>query len=89
MAFVAQASANMQNRGRRDGVLSVNAEQRLIRMAKLGIRAELKRMTELQPFKDNDGVWKAKGMLENVRDLPREMRNPTLLPNVTASPDCF
>ena len=56
-----------------------DAERRLIKMEQSGMDVNAKRMQNLTPFMDEDGICRVKGRLENARNLPREMRNPIVL----------
>ena len=84
-ALVVRAIKNIVLKKNIKGPISVTelqeAEKRLIKMTQAGMDVLGKRMQNLIPFVDKDGIWKAKGRLENARDLPQELRNPTILSN--------
>jgi hypothetical protein len=84
-ALVVRAIKNIIQKKNIRGPISVpelqDAEKRLIKMTQAGMDVTGKRMQNLIPFVDEDGIWKAKGRLEKARDLPRELRNPVILSN--------
>ena len=84
-AFVARAIKNIVLKKNIKGPISVfelqEAEKRLIKMCQAGMDVTGKRMQNLTPFVDEYGIWKAKGRMENARDLPQELRNPIILSN--------
>ena len=55
-----------------------NAEKRLIKMSQAGMDVTGKRMQNIIPFVDKDGIWKAKGRLENARQLTPPLRFPSI-----------
>ncbi len=73
-ALVVRAIRNIVQKKNIEGPISVpelqDAEKRLIKMTHAGMDVTGKRMQNLIPFVDEDGIWKGKGRLENARDLP-------------------
>ena len=71
-ALVVRAIKNIVLKKNIKGPISVaelqEAEKRLIKMTQAGIDVTGKRMQNLIPFVDKDGIWKAKERLENARD---------------------
>ena len=71
-ALVVRAIKNIVLKKNIKGPTSVaelqEAEKRLIKMTQAGIDVTGKRMQNLIQFVDKDGIWKAKGRLENARD---------------------
>lgn len=57
-----------------------DAERRLIKIMQAGMNVDFKRIQNPSPFLGSDGIWKASGRLQNIRNLPQEIRNPTILP---------
>ena len=82
-ALAVRAIKNIVVKKNTEGPISVAelqvAEKRLNKMTLAGMDVTGKRMQNLIPFVDKDGIWKAKGGLENARDLPQELRNPIIL----------
>jgi hypothetical protein len=83
--LVVRAIKNILQKKKIKGPISVSelhdAEKRLIKMSQAGMDVTGKRMQNIIPFVDKDGIWKAKGRLENTRQLPQALRNPIILLN--------
>jgi hypothetical protein len=83
-ALLVRAIKNIIQKKNIRGPISVpelkDAEKRLIKMTQAGMDVTGKRMENLIPFVDEDGIWKAKGRLEKARDLPP--RAPKLSHNI-------
>ena len=84
-ALVVQAIKNIFQKKKINGPISVpelhDAEKRLIKMSQEEMDVTGKRMQSIIPFVDKDGIWKAKGRLENARQLPQALRDPIILLN--------
>ena len=84
-ALVVRAIKNIFQKKKINGPISVpevhDAEKRLIKMSQAEMDVTGKRMQNIIPFVDKDGIWKAKGRLENARQLPQALRNPIILLN--------
>ncbi len=84
-ALVVRAIKNIIQKKNIRGPISVpelqDAEKQMIKMTQAGMGMTWKRMQNLIPFVDGDGIWKAKGRLEKACDLPRELRNSVILSN--------
>lgn len=83
-ALTARAIGNILQKKGIKGPISVaemeDAERRLIKMVQTGMEVNHKQVQNLIPFLGDDGLWKARGRLENVRELPQTIRNPIILP---------
>jgi hypothetical protein len=77
VALTARAIQNFLHKEKITGPISATeyqeTEKRLIRMVQVDMNVDSKRVRDINPFLDGDGIWKASGRLENIRDLPQEM----------------
>jgi len=83
LRFIANCQRERQDR--RIGPISPEelqqAELCIFRLVQQNLQPDSETFAALQPIKDDDGLWRARGRLELAERLPYDVRHPILLPN--------